>query len=154
MPAYFSILRIPQMMSLKSDGGMIYWQGKTEEPVPVPLFPPQILHGLTWALTRASAVRGRRITTGAMTRLKWGHNLYLGTGTSSSCVHIEDHLVLEVWLNAMCRFIWSSCLINVMTLSRLFKFNVTNGSKDERWANKGILTDKGTDRHSASIRNF
>jgi hypothetical protein len=43
-------------MSLRSDGGMIYWQGKTEElgekPVPVPLSPPQIPHGLTRARTR------------------------------------------------------------------------------------------------------
>jgi hypothetical protein len=54
-------------MSLESDGGMIYWQGKTEEPgekpVPVPLCPPQITHWLTRARIRASAVRGRRITT-------------------------------------------------------------------------------------------
>jgi hypothetical protein len=55
---------------LESDGGMIYWQGKTEElgekPVPVPLYPPQIPHGLTQARTRASAVRSRRLTTWAM----------------------------------------------------------------------------------------
>jgi hypothetical protein len=40
--------------------------GETEElgekPVPVPLCPPQIPHGLTRARTRASAVRGRRLT--------------------------------------------------------------------------------------------
>jgi hypothetical protein len=46
--------------------------GKTEElgdkPVPVPLYPPQIPHGLTWARTRASAVRSRRLTTWAMAR--------------------------------------------------------------------------------------
>jgi hypothetical protein len=51
---------------------MIYWQGKTEElgekPVPVPLCPPQIPHGLTRAWTQASAVRGRRLTTWAMAR--------------------------------------------------------------------------------------
>jgi hypothetical protein len=45
-------------------------RGKTEKleekPVPVPLCPPQIPHGLTRALTRASAVRGRRLTTWAM----------------------------------------------------------------------------------------
>jgi hypothetical protein len=43
-----------------------YWQGKTEElwekPVPVPLCPPKIPHGLTRARNRASAVRGRRLT--------------------------------------------------------------------------------------------
>jgi hypothetical protein len=49
-----------------------YWQGKTEElgekPVPVPLCPPQIPHGLNRAQTRASAVRGRRLTTWTMAR--------------------------------------------------------------------------------------
>ena len=33
-----------------------------EKPVPLPLFPPQIPPGLTRDHTRASAVRGRRIT--------------------------------------------------------------------------------------------
>jgi hypothetical protein len=59
-------------MSLESDGGMIYWLGKTEElgekPVPLSLCPPQIPHGLTRARTRVSAVRGRRLTTWAMAR--------------------------------------------------------------------------------------
>jgi hypothetical protein len=36
-----------------------YWQGKTEglweKPVPVPLCPQQILHGLTWERTRPAA---------------------------------------------------------------------------------------------------
>jgi hypothetical protein len=32
-----------------------------EKPVPVPLCPPQISHGLTRDRTRASAVRGRRL---------------------------------------------------------------------------------------------
>jgi hypothetical protein len=81
MPTSVSILRIPEMIRvLKSDGGMIYWQGKTEElrekQVPVPLCPPQIphgltpqiLHGLTRARTRASAVRGRWLTTWAKAR--------------------------------------------------------------------------------------
>ena len=44
------------------------WQGKTEvlgeKPVPVPLCPPQIPHGLT----RDSAVRGRRLTAWVMAR--------------------------------------------------------------------------------------
>jgi hypothetical protein len=46
--------------------------GKTEElgekPIPVPLCPPQIPHGLTQALTRASMVRGWWLTTWAMAR--------------------------------------------------------------------------------------
>jgi hypothetical protein len=57
---------------VESDGGMIYWQGKTEElgnkPVPVPLCPLQIPHGLNRARTRASAVKGRRLTAWAMAR--------------------------------------------------------------------------------------
>jgi hypothetical protein len=57
-------------MSSVSDGGMIYWQGKTEEleekPVAVPLCSPQIPHGLTRARNRAST--GRRLTTWAMAR--------------------------------------------------------------------------------------
>jgi hypothetical protein len=48
------------------------WQGKTEvlgeKPVPVPLCPPQIPHGLIRDRTRASAVRGRRLTAWAMAR--------------------------------------------------------------------------------------
>jgi hypothetical protein len=33
-----------------------------EKPVPEPLFPPQTPHGLTLDRTRASVVRGRRLT--------------------------------------------------------------------------------------------
>jgi hypothetical protein len=48
------------------------WQGKTEvlgeKPVPLPLCPPQIPHGLTRDRTRSSAVRGRRLTAWAMAR--------------------------------------------------------------------------------------
>jgi hypothetical protein len=46
------------------------WQGKTEvlgeKPVPLPLCPPQIPHGLTRDRTRASAVGGRQLTAWAM----------------------------------------------------------------------------------------
>jgi hypothetical protein len=49
-----------------------YWQGKTEElgekPVPVPLCPPQIPHGLTRAWIRTSVVKVRRLTAWAMAR--------------------------------------------------------------------------------------
>jgi hypothetical protein len=51
---------------MENDGGMIL-TGETEEivekPVPVPLYSPQIPHGLTRARTRDSAVRGQRLTT-------------------------------------------------------------------------------------------
>jgi hypothetical protein len=67
-----AILRIPQMIWVWRATVEWYWQGKTEElgekPVPVPLCPPQIPHGLTRARTRDSAVRGRRLTTWVMAR--------------------------------------------------------------------------------------
>jgi hypothetical protein len=50
-----------------------YWQGKTkgllENPVPVPLCPPQIPHGLTRVQTRTSAMRSRRITAWPITSM-------------------------------------------------------------------------------------
>jgi hypothetical protein len=61
------------------------WQGKTEElgekPVPVPLCPQQIPHGLTRDRTRASAVGGRRLTASATARpsihlTSWGDSNY------------------------------------------------------------------------------
>jgi hypothetical protein len=67
-----SILRIPQIIWVWRATVEWYWQGKTEElgekPVPVPLCPPQIPNGLNRARTRASAVRGRRLTTWATAR--------------------------------------------------------------------------------------
>jgi hypothetical protein len=49
-----------------------YWQGKTKEleerPVPMPLCPPQIPHGLTRTRNRASGLRGQRLTAWAMAR--------------------------------------------------------------------------------------
>jgi hypothetical protein len=61
----------PDDMSLESDGGMILTGENAEfgeKPVPVPLCPPQIPHGMTRAPTRASAVRGRRLTAWATAR--------------------------------------------------------------------------------------
>jgi hypothetical protein len=52
--------------------GGIMLTGQTEElgktSVPVPL-PPQIPHGLTRERTRASAVKGRRLTASAMAQI-------------------------------------------------------------------------------------
>jgi hypothetical protein len=49
-----------------------YWQGKSEEirekPDPVPLCPPQIPYGLTWAGTRACTMRSWWLTTLNMAR--------------------------------------------------------------------------------------
>jgi hypothetical protein len=70
MPTYVSILRVPQMIWVWRATVEWHWQGKTEElgdkPVPVLLCPPQILHGMIPSRTRASAVRGRWLTTWAM----------------------------------------------------------------------------------------
>jgi hypothetical protein len=72
MPTYVSILRILQMIWVWIATVEWHWQGKTEElgekPVSVLLCAPQIPHGLTRARTRASAVRGRRLTTWAVAR--------------------------------------------------------------------------------------
>jgi hypothetical protein len=87
------------------------WQGKTEvlgeKPVLVPLCPTQIPHGLTRDRTRASAVRGRRLTAWAMARhvgaitVSRNHssksNLYLdhtgpfSSGQHSTCSAPLDH---------------------------------------------------------------
>jgi hypothetical protein len=60
-----SIVHPPDDMTVDSHGGMIF-TGETyeliENPVPVPVCPSQIPHGLTRERTRASAVRGRRLT--------------------------------------------------------------------------------------------
>jgi hypothetical protein len=82
-----------------------YWQGKTEElgekPVPVPLCPPQIPYGLTRARTRASAVRGRRLTTWAMARptksvlVIFKHSVLTSNKTRTH-KHNKDQLVTSV----------------------------------------------------------
>jgi hypothetical protein len=73
---YVTILRILQTIWVWRATVEWYWQGKTEglgeKPVPVTLCPPQIPHALTRARTRASAVRGRRLTTWAMARRIYG----------------------------------------------------------------------------------
>jgi hypothetical protein len=63
--------------SMESHSGMIL-TGKTEElgekPVPVPLSPPQIPHGLTQVQTRSSALKGQQLTTWAITLCKFWTN--------------------------------------------------------------------------------
>jgi hypothetical protein len=63
----FSIFQVMEHRWNETDRGKPKYSG--EKPVPVPLCPPQILHGLTRDRTRASAVRGRRLTAWAMERL-------------------------------------------------------------------------------------
>jgi hypothetical protein len=56
------------------------WQGKPEglggKPVPVPLCPPQIPHGLPWERTRAAAVRRRQLTVCPVARPQRDYNLH------------------------------------------------------------------------------
>jgi hypothetical protein len=79
-----------------SNGALVErnWQGKSEElgekPVPVPLCPPQIPHGLTRDRTRASAVGGRRLNAWAMARPSV-LNIFSKKKTSTSELHI-NHL--------------------------------------------------------------
>jgi hypothetical protein len=52
-------------------GGMRIGRGKQStkrKPTPVPLYPPQIPHNLTWARTQAAAVESLRLTARAMAR--------------------------------------------------------------------------------------
>jgi hypothetical protein len=73
-------------MNLDSDGGMIYWQGKTEElrekPVPVPLCPPQIPHGLNRALN--PGLCGERPATNDLS-----HGTAHTSLTSQSKLHVQ-----------------------------------------------------------------
>jgi hypothetical protein len=87
------VVHPPDDMSLESDVGMIYWQGKTEElgdkPVPVPLRSPQIPHEMTRARTRASAVRGRLLIAWAMARPRRSHRiLQRRRRIASSCLQV------------------------------------------------------------------
>jgi hypothetical protein len=83
------IVHPPDDIWIWSSGWMIL-RGKTEElwekPVPVPLCPPQIPHGLTLAQNRTSAVRSRRLTAWAMARpcpLPWWMDKGLASGPVS-----------------------------------------------------------------------
>jgi hypothetical protein len=106
MPTYVRILRILQIIwVLESDGGMIYWERKTEElgekPVPVPLCPAHIPHGLTPARTRASAVRGRRLMTWAMAR-PWNYRSSIRSVSQqpTNSIAISDwHWCFVFWMS-------------------------------------------------------
>jgi hypothetical protein len=59
---------------------------------PIPLFPPQIPHGLAWDWTRTSAVRGRRQTAWTLAPPLWILNC------SSIYVHIDESALSFVCL--------------------------------------------------------
>jgi hypothetical protein len=70
----FGLLYKPQMMDdddCRSIGGMRIDRGNRStlrKPAPVPLCPPQILHGLFWTRTRTATVESRLLTAWAMAR--------------------------------------------------------------------------------------
>jgi hypothetical protein len=81
------------------------WQGKTEvlgeKPVPAPLCPPQIPHGLTRDWTRASAVIGRLLTAWAMARptiVSRSRNVYTYSVSLTARYHIirREHFYSNV----------------------------------------------------------
>jgi hypothetical protein len=67
----------------------LYWHGKTKEleekPVPVPLCSSQISYGLTRARTRASTVKGRRLTAWVMAWPKSMHTYRKRVYTYEHC---------------------------------------------------------------------
>jgi hypothetical protein len=65
----FSFFRVMEHRWNEIDRGKPKYSG--EKPVPVPFCPPQNPHGLTRDRTRASAVRGRRLTAWAMAQPKY-----------------------------------------------------------------------------------
>jgi hypothetical protein len=68
MISFFLFFRLMEHRWNEIDRGKPKYLG--EKPVPMPLCPPQIPHGLTRYRTRASAVRTRRLTAWAMARPK------------------------------------------------------------------------------------
>jgi hypothetical protein len=94
-----SSYRTPYGVVIDGYGAMVgwYWQGKTEElgekPAPVPLCPPQIPHGSTLARTRASALRGQRLTAWAMARPVF----FLRCGIQSTFTSEDTYSMNGVW---------------------------------------------------------
>jgi hypothetical protein len=93
------ILFIPQMIWVWRATVELYWRAKAEElgdkPVPVPLCPPQTPDGLTRARTRASAVRGRRLTAWAMVRPEWSYLCILSSNFVKYILSWEGRITLS-----------------------------------------------------------
>jgi hypothetical protein len=87
-----------------------------EKPVPVPLCPPQISHGLTRDRTRASAVRGRRLTARAMAR-PLAFRCLLLLVTEGQIVRRRAHLCSRMKLASVWAFflncLWYLVFVNV-----------------------------------------
>jgi hypothetical protein len=106
-----------------------YWRGKTEvlggKPVPVPLCPPQIPHGLTWDRTRASAVTGRQLTAWAMARQQRLQILWTASVTVQPVRPTwNPDSVLVYWLGHGLDDQWS--FVRVPVWSRYFLFSTSS----------------------------
>jgi hypothetical protein len=80
------------IVSMESHSGI--FDGKTEDlrekPVPVPLCPPQIPHGLAWVWTWASGVRGWWLTVRAMAQPKKMFNWHMNETCTFKTVEIRN----------------------------------------------------------------
>jgi hypothetical protein len=108
--------------------------GKTKEfgenPVPVPLCPPQISHGLTWDQTQASVVTGQQLTTCVSIRpIYIAHELSL----YKDSVHTSQKMLCaSVRKNNQCMFF----LTKAQTKSMYKTGNVNNVINNENIAMK------------------
>lgn len=75
-----------------------YWQGKTKKlgkrPVPVPLYPPHIPHGVTWVRSWASMVRNWRLTASAMA---WPILLFTAYQLFPPVHKTRKYLLVHIW---------------------------------------------------------
>jgi hypothetical protein len=90
-------------MRMSRHVGVILTRGKPKnlgKPLPVPLCPPQIPHGLSRQWTRVAAVRGRRLTTWVMAQPRcqpWSSGLHPEDEDYISYIplkrnnHLQDH---------------------------------------------------------------
>jgi hypothetical protein len=93
-------------------GGMRIGRGNRStrrKPAPVPLFPPQILHDLAWARTRAAAVGSRRLTAWAMARPReeWLQQSGLARFLLRRNIYLESRMYLT---RCMHSFVFCMCV--------------------------------------------
>jgi hypothetical protein len=115
--AYYSSSR--WYMGMEGDGGMILTGDNRitrRKPVPVQICPPHIPHGLTHGRSRASAVKGRRLTAWAMAMPI--HYLVLHSFSFSNFSILQFYLTFKTSFFP-CR---SSKTLFISTLFRLFHF--------------------------------
>jgi hypothetical protein len=106
-----------------------------ETHVPVSFCPPQIPRGLTWARTRASAIRSRRRTAWAVTRSK-SYSLsvhFLEQGTDRSDVRCSYVAVISSNMDHTCHpvLVWPSISWNDSCM-QLLKWNKSRSTNAAR----------------------